>query len=100
MSDWYVLEGGEILGPFTTEEWIGIEKKETPHIGDDTIGAVRISTVFLNLDHAFLDGTTPVLFETMIFGGELDQEQFRYTTIDEARAGHAAAVAAVKKTLN
>ena len=46
-----------------------------------------VSTVFLGLDHAF-DGGTPLLFETMIFGGEHDEYQERYATWDEAEAGH------------
>jgi hypothetical protein len=38
---------------------------------------VEVSTVFLGLDHNFLDKGKPVLFETMIFGGKRDQEQYR-----------------------
>lgn len=51
------------------------------------IGEVEVSTVFLGLDHNFFSGP-PLLFETMIFGGPLDQEQERYTTWDEAVEGH------------
>ncbi len=47
----------------------------------------RVSTVFLGIDHSFTGGK-PVLFETMIFGGEYDGEQWRYTTWDDAEAGH------------
>jgi hypothetical protein len=56
-------------------------------------GAVTVSTVFLGLDHAWGDGP-PMLFETMIFGGgdEWDQLQWRYTSWDDAEAGHAAVV--------
>jgi hypothetical protein len=57
------------------------------HIADTTIGDVRVSTVFLGIDHSFDDGS-PLLFETMVFGGELDQEQERYYTWEEAEAGH------------
>ena len=53
----------------------------------------RVSTVFLVLNHAHDDGP-PVLFETMMFGGSLDEEQIRYRTWDEAVAGHRRAVAA------
>lgn len=56
---------------------------------------VNVSTVFLGLDHAF-GGGTPVLFETMIFGGEHDQYQERYHTLEEAMLGHERAVALVK----
>jgi hypothetical protein len=47
----------------------------------------EISTVFLALDHSF-GGDTPILFETMVFGGELDQSCERYSTIEQAKAGH------------
>jgi hypothetical protein len=48
---------------------------------------VYVSTVFLGLDHSFGEGP-PQLFETMIFGGEHDEYQERYSTWDEAEAGH------------
>ena len=49
---------------------------------------VKVSTVFLGLDYNFSEGGTPVLFETMIFGGKFDQEMDRYSTWDEAEKGH------------
>lgn len=52
---------------------------------------IFISTVFLGLDHSF-GGGTPVLFETVIFGGIHDQFQERYCTWDEALAGHQRAI--------
>jgi hypothetical protein len=50
-------------------------------------GEAVISTVFLGIDHSY-NGGTPVLFETMIFGGEHDLYQERYCTWDEAEEGH------------
>lgn len=58
---------------------------------------VRVSTVFLGLDHRWYGGGPPIVFETMVFGGELDQEQVRYCTYDEALAGHAEMAAKVEK---
>ncbi len=52
---------------------------------------VDVSTVFLGRDHAYF-GDAPLLFETMVFGGEFDQEQERYSTLQEAKDGHAAMV--------
>lgn len=68
------------------------------------IGAHRISTVFLALDHNYADkGPVPVLFETMIFndvGCEAYADyQTRYSTWDDAVAGHAVAVAKVKRDM-
>lgn len=52
------------------------------------IGNVRVSTVFLGLDHSFTEGGPPVLFETLVFGGEHDEEMSRYTTWEDAEQGH------------
>mgnify|MGYP003575238540 CR=1 FL=1 len=58
---------------------------------------VHISTVFLSLDHNYSLHGPPILFETMVFGGLLDQETRRYRTIEEAKAGHAAMVERVQR---
>lgn len=56
---------------------------------------VRLSTVFLGLDHRFssrpwiLRGDEPVLWESMVFGGPLDGKQLRYCSRADAIAGHA-----------
>lgn len=53
---------------------------------------VKVSTVFLGLDHGFwfqpVKPYRPVLFESMIFGGPFNDEQERYCTIEEAQDGH------------
>jgi hypothetical protein len=56
---------------------------------------IEVSTVFLGLDHRFHGQGPPILFETMIFAAglpDLDQYQCRYSSYDDAQAGHAAAV--------
>lgn len=53
---------------------------------------VRISTVFLGIDHSFGLGGPPVLFETMIFNGKHNDYQERYCTLEEAKVGHLLAV--------
>ena len=55
-----------------------------------------MSTVFLGLNHAVSENGPPLLFETMVFGGQLDSEQERYTTWEEAELGHSAMVARVQ----
>jgi hypothetical protein len=64
-------------------------------VARDEFQGCRVSTMFLGLDHNFLGGE-PVLFETMIFGGPLDGEMWRYATYAQAEAGHAEAVAQAK----
>jgi hypothetical protein len=70
-------------------------------IAHDHVGAVRVSTVFLAFDHAYGDGP-PVLWETMIFGGDSweDLGAWRYTSRAAALAGHAKALGLVRATLD
>jgi hypothetical protein len=51
-------------------------------------GDCMVSTVFLGLDHNFLPDGLPILFETLVFGGEHDGLMQRYATWDEAAIGH------------
>lgn len=51
-------------------------------------GEVRVSTVWLGLDHNMMGDGPSLIFETMVFGGEHDQEMERYSTEEEACAGH------------
>jgi len=83
--------------PITMLEAMGAdgEWNKERHIADDTIGEIRISTVFLVINHA-MGVRSPVLFETMIFGGPFDQYCERYSTAAEARKGHARVVQCIK----
>src|SRR5216684_8998165 len=53
-----------------------------------SIGSVGVSTVFLGLDHNFSKAGPPILYETMVFGGELNDCQERYSTQEMALLGH------------
>ena len=62
---------------------------------------VEVSTVFLGVDHRHLRGKgPPLLFETMIFGGPMDQECWRYASWDDAYVGHQVAVKKARRRLN
>lgn len=87
----YILKGKTPVEVYDVLEWAAWFEtadrivKQT-ELADD----VRISTVFLGLDHGF--GGPPKLFETMVFGGWDDGNQWRYGTWKEAEAGHEQAV--------
>ena len=91
----YILEGKTPV-PVDMMTWAKWFEKTERHIADTHIGDVHVSTVFLGLDHQWFPGGKPHIFETMIFGGEHDQDQWRYSTWEEAEAGHAHAVKLVK----
>ena len=95
----------EIIGTDDVLEWGRWFETADRHLAKTTVGDLEISTVFLGLDHAFLSGS-PLLWETMIFvkgkGGTWppdDEFQERYSTFDEAKAGHERAVQMVKEKL-
>lgn len=82
--------------PMGLMEWArAFEKNENKIVLQEKIGNVMISTVWLGLDHQFGHGP-PLIFETMIFGGDHDEEQWRYSTEAEAMDGHRAAVSLVE----
>ena len=95
MGQIYILDGKNPVRCFDISKW-GSQSKGDKIIGKDEFGAVSVSTVFLGMDHSF-NGGTPVLFETMIFGGEYDQYQERYCTWGEAEKGHQIACELVNK---
>ena len=95
MSDFWILEGHTPKPVESLEEWAKHFERTNRQIGDTDVGGVRISTVFLGVDHQHFDGP-PLLFETMIFGGEHDQYQERCSTWAQAEAQHEAACALVR----
>jgi hypothetical protein len=94
---WYVLKDREPVPTDDIREWGRMYKSDNRHVALDDIDGVKVSTVFLGLDHNWADEGPPVLFETMVFGGPLDMEMDRYCTWDEAEKGHAAMVERVKR---
>lgn len=97
MSKRYTLtpSGVPVLEPSLTK-WAQWFETANRKVGDDRrkVGDVdiHVSTVFLGLDYSF-GGETPVLWETMVFGGPLDQEQERCSgSREQAEAMHHAMV--------
>lgn len=64
----------------------------------DDVGRVRVSTVFLGLDHRHFGDGPPILWETMVFGGLCDGFQRRATSKLDALLVHQHAVALVEWT--
>jgi hypothetical protein len=86
---WYILD--EENRPVKSSiieagEWLDKNLKRKA-VKQEYIGDVYVSTVFLGLDHSF-KSDKPVLWETMIFGGDHDQYQERYTSYEDALKGH------------
>lgn len=84
--------------PIGTEEAIALFGSDRS-VGRDVLVVdgeeVLVSTVFLVVDHS-LDPDRPQIFETMVFGGPLDGECWRYANEPAALAGHDQVVATLK----
>ena len=89
MSKWYILDDDNNPVKSTVNEFVDWEEAypEKRIIKQYDNDEVFVSTVFLGLDHAW-NSDIPVLWETMIFGGEHDQYQERYTSYEDALEGH------------
>jgi hypothetical protein len=92
---------GKLAVPVTDPtEWARFFEKSTRDrsriVAQTHIGGVFVSTVFLALDHRFLEDGPPQLFETMIFRGGKGDDTFRCATWEQAEAQHAEAVAQVR----
>lgn len=96
----YILDDQGIPQPTDDMHKFGemFEDSKIRRVDYTEIGDIRISTVFLGIDHNYTEQGPPILFETMIFGGEHDQYQERYCTKEEAVTGHTTAVEMVKRT--
>ncbi len=74
--------------------WASFFQEADRLIAVDIVGDVRISTVFLGMD--YLNNVVPLLFETMIFGGDYDGYFKRSPTKKDALIEHENALNLVK----
>jgi hypothetical protein len=87
-------------------EWSGLVEtngEDYRRVAFDKVGDVEVSTVWLGLNHNFHDNGPPLIFETMTFTEDEDNQWFqqcwRWGTETEARAGHEVVVAAVRNII-
>lgn len=72
-------------------------------VGQEDVGDLWVSTVFLGVDHCYTPGGEPRLFETMIFknpGREWTDYQERTSTWELALEQHACAVVWAKEQMH
>ena len=99
-SDYYILENGEIRA-VDGAEYRAWRLGESPamskrRIAQDFVNGVEISTVFAGSNPIYVTGEGPVLFETLVFGGELDMHGEKSVTLEQARSTHDKYVAMVR----
>jgi len=98
MSLLYILKDKKVISASPDEFYEFFADFGNRRVARETVGDSDISTVFLGIDHGCGNepGRRPVVFETMVFGGPLDQEQERCYTWDEAEFQHAQMVERVR----
>lgn len=97
-SDQYILVNGvPVIEPDLQKWGEFFNNKDSRRVDYTKIDdKIAISTVFLGIDHSF-SGGPPILWETLIMGGEHDQDMMRCSgTIEDARSMHNRAVAMFK----
>ncbi|MET0724213.1 MAG: hypothetical protein ABWY64_25770 [Tardiphaga sp.] len=100
---YYILDADNHVVPvdmMTWARWLE-ENNNNRSVGYTEITSqCRVSTVFVSgLDLRFEGDGPPILFETMIFGGPLDDSQWRYASYDDAVTGHQTAVTKARKAI-
>lgn len=83
--EYYDRKGKQI----TMEKWSNLHSELSYRVVAQTSqDRVQVSTVWLGIDHRFDDAGDPLIFETLVFGGEHDDEMLRYSTEEDALQGH------------
>src|SRR5579863_7102806 len=98
----YYLNEDKSITPCDIMKWSkqfsSMSDNNERHVGDDLIGDIRVSTVWLGADQGGIDGK-PLLFETMVFPSKHSPRDIyygRYSTWNEAVEGHKKAMQWVK----
>ena len=86
--------------PTTMEEWSDILTSGKHSLWLELVEGVEVSTIFLGINIRLVvnkDGIPKGMFETMVFGGAMDKEQWRWDTYKEAEEGHKSVCELVRK---
>lgn len=96
-TDWFDRQGR----PCSMLEWTALRKQPDYHrVALTRVGPSEVSTVWIGLDMGFgRRPGGPVIFETMVFGGPMDGECWRYQTEDEAHIAHEVIAAEVEASI-
>jgi len=94
----YILIEKEPVAEPDLIKWGKWFEENSRRVAFTELNGAKVSTVFLALDHNYSDEGPPILFETMVFGGELDDEMERCSTWDEAVAMHYTMVKRVQRS--
>lgn len=98
--NYYILKDREVVETHSVLEWGRFFESRDRILKQDYVGNLFVSTVFLGIDHRWGPGP-PLVFETMVLGPDSSDELcWRYSTWDEAMAGHQTALEKTKATMS
>ena len=86
-TGYYILKDKKIVKTNDINVWGKFFESKDRIVKQETLSnGLRVSTVFLGIDHNFGEGE-PLLFESMVFGAD-EEIQERYSTYEQAEEGH------------
>lgn len=80
--------------PISFWEWTALFAHRDRHVAVTAVAeGIEVSTVWMGIDYGFGRTESPLIYETMIFGGARHGDQWRTPNRDAALAAHDQAVA-------
>jgi hypothetical protein len=96
---YYILQNGQVretdFAAWAAWAYIRLPDRRIRHT---LIGQVHVETWFLAFDQGYIGDVPPILFETIVQGEPVNGSSARYTTMQDALAGHEVIVEGVKRT--
>jgi hypothetical protein len=100
MGRYFILRGDEVIEEPDYEKWSAWferDYKEVELVAESRLGGTTVSTRFLALSMTLAQDSPPMIFETKVKGGWLDNQSERFSTLEEATTGHESWVRKVKE---
>jgi hypothetical protein len=96
----YVLDADNHVVEADISAWGEFMENDSRRVSYTQITSeIEVSTVFIGIDHRHYGKGPPILFETMIFGGPLDGQEWRYSSYDDAQTGHEMAIKSARAAI-
>jgi hypothetical protein len=95
---YYILRDNQVIEEPDHEKWLQWHQtsfEQVRAVAHTSTRFGRVATVFLGVNMTLAKDAPPLLFETRVIGGWLNDEWERFSTLADAQAGHEAWVARV-----
>ena len=91
MGRYYILREDELVEEPDYDVWSAWFEstfKKVELIAESKLGGSTVSTRFLGLNMTLDQDASPMVFETTVKGGWLDNQKERFSSLEAAKAGH------------